>query len=425
MKQIVSKIWSSPSVRNVGKLLSANVIAQALGVLVYPVLTRLYGPEDFALLSLFTSIVGVLTLISTAEYQYSIVLPKKDSQARSLVHLCFLLLLVVAILICLSIPLAKPIAAMFKAPELAKWWWLIPFSVFGLGLWNILNYWYIRRSEFQRISGYQITQSVFSVSAKISFGLLGWLSGGMIFATVLAPLMSLLISSLLSWRKHLRELMRWNIPEIKTMFSEYSNFPKFNLPRALINSVGQSLPVWLLTPHFGLTEVGRLSLALMAAFVPLNIIARACYQVLYQRVAEYVQLGQGISNVLWRFFLLAGGSLVILLIVVYIFVPQLVTWIFGSDWIETAKIIRTLYPYLILMPICGTICFLSDVFAKQKVAMWMEFGYVLAVAGALFVGIMANSFLTAVSAYAWVGFAYHAIQLGWFSYLVRKYQRTL
>ena len=412
-------------VRNAGKLLSANVIAQAIGILVYPLLTRMYAPEDFALLSLFTSIAGVLVLVATAEYQYAIVLPKSDEHARALTHVCVLLLLAMTALICLSLPFAAPIAAMFKAPALATYWWMMPLSVLGLGLWNILNYWYIRRRAFTRASGYQITQSVFSASGKIGLGALGWLQGGMVVATVFAPLLSLLINGALAWRKYLSELLHPCRSDMRFVAREYANFPKFNLPRALVNSVGLALPVWLLTPHFGLAEVGQLSLAMMAAFVPLNIIARACYQVLYQRVAELVQRRQSIARVLWRFSLWMTVAFLIGLTAVYIFVPQLVTFIFGAEWLEAADIIRALYPYIVLTPICGSVCFLSDVFAKQKTALWMETGYVAALALALLVGIHTKDFIRTVALFAWVRCAYLAAQLLWYVALSRNYNRTL
>lgn len=421
----MTNIFRSPMVRNAGKLLSANVIAQAIGILVYPLLTRMYAPEDFALLSLFTSIAGVLVLVATAEYQYAIVLPKSDEHARALAHVCVLLLLAMTALICLSLPFAAPIAAMFKAPALATYWWMMPLSVLGLGLWNILNYWYIRRRAFTRASGYQITQSVFSASGKIGLGALGWLQGGMIAATVFAPLLSLLINGALAWRKYLSELLHPCRSDIRFVVREYSNFPKFNLPRALVNSVGLALPVWFLTPHFGLAEVGQLSLAMMAAFVPLNIIARACYQVLYQRVAELVQRRQSIARVLWRFSLWMAVAFLIGLTAVYIFVPQLVTFIFGAEWLEAADIIRALYPYIVLTPICGSVCFLSDVFAKQKTALWMETGYVAALALALLVGIHTNDFIRTVALFAWVRCAYLAVQLLWYVALSRNYNRTL
>lgn len=421
----MTNLFRSPMVRNAGKLLSANVIAQAIGILVYPLLTRMYAPEDFALLSLFTSIAGVLVLVATAEYQYAIVLPKSDEHARALTHVCVLLLLAMTALICLSLPFAAPIAAMFKAPALATYWWMMPLSVLGLGLWNILNYWYIRRRAFTRASGYQITQSVFSASGKIGLGALGWLQGGMIAATVFAPLLSLLINGALAWRKYLSELLHPCRCDMRFVAREYANFPKFNLPRALVNSVGLALPVWLLTPHFGLAEVGQLSLAMMAAFVPLNIIARACYQVLYQRVAELVQRRQSIARVLWRFSLWMTVAFLIGLTAVYIFVPQLVTFIFGAEWLEAADIIRALYPYIVLTPICGSVCFLSDVFAKQKTALWMETGYVAALALALLVGIHTNDFIRTVALFAWVRCAYLAVQLLWYVALSRNYNRTL
>lgn len=410
--------------RDVSKLLSANIIAQAIGLLIYPILTRMYAPEDFALLNLFTSIVGVLVIIATAEYQYAIVLPKDEQKARAIVQVCLLTLAALFALIVLSIPFAGPIASLFNVPDLARYWWLIPFSVLGLGLWNILNYWYIRRKAFTRISGYQITQSVFSASGKIGFGALSWL-GGLIIASVIAPLLSLLISGCLAWKKQLRELCAFDGAQLKSAAREYANFPKFNLPRALVNTACLALPVWLLTPHFGLEQMGYLSLAMMAAFVPLTIIARACYQVLFQHVSELVQNRQSLRAVLMPFIAWMGGIMGIGLAGIYYFIPQLVTVLFGAEWIESAGIIRALFPYLLLTPVCGSICFLSDVFGKQKTAMWLETGYVLFMAAALGLGIYLNSFIGAVRLFAWTRFVYLAIQLIWFISLARTYDRSL
>lgn len=425
MHHLLPQIWKSPSVRNVGKLLSANVVAQALGILVYPFLTRMYAPEDFALLSLFASIASVASLVATSEYQYAIVLPQEDSKARSLVHLCVLLLMVLVAVMVLSIPFSGLIADCFKASELSRWWWLMPLCVLAMGGWNILNYWYIRRKAFTRVSGYQVTQSVFAVTGKIGFGLLGWLHGGMILAVVLAPLLSGIVSMGLAWKKHLRELLHVDRGQVREVACEYANFPKFNLPRSLVNSVAQSLPIWLLTPKFGLEEVGQLSLALMAAFVPLNIIARACYQVLFQRVSELVQQRQSIRPVLRRFMLFTIGMMAVGMTVVYLIVPHLVTVLFGAEWLEAATIIRRLFPYLMLVPICGSLCFLSDVFGKQQMAMWLETGYTVAMGVTLFLGVQYGTFLTTISLYGWLGCAYLFIQWMWFLWLIRRYQQTL
>lgn len=422
---MIRRIVHSALFRNVGKLLSANVLAQVIGILVYPVLTRIYRPEDFALLNLFVSIAGVLTLIATAEYHYAIVLPKSEQHAKALTHVCLLLLTTLTVLSCFTIFLSRPIAALFKAPQLAQYWWMMPVLVFSMGLWNILNYWYIRRGDYVRISGYQVSQSVFSAGGKVCLGLSGMLQSGMLVATVAAPLLSVVISGVLAWRKHLSVLLKPNMSDMRHVAREYINFPKYNLPRSLVNSLGVALPVWLLTPHFGLSELGQLSLAMTASYMPLSIIARTCYQVLYQRVSEQVRAGQPVGSMLWKFSLLMLMALVVILVPVYMFVPQLVTWFFGAEWLEAAEVIRALYPFIVLTPVCGSICFLSDVFAKQKTALWMEGGYVVAIAIALVVGIHLEDFLLSVSLFAWVRFAYLTIQLVWYTGLVRSYQSSL
>ena len=63
----LSSIIKSSGVRNFTKLLSANVVAQVIGLVVYPILTRIYAPEDFGLLNLFLSIGNVLIVLSIAD----------------------------------------------------------------------------------------------------------------------------------------------------------------------------------------------------------------------------------------------------------------------------------------------------------------------------------------------------------------------
>lgn len=412
-------------VKDSAKLLSANIVAQAIGLLVYPVLTRLYSPDDFGLLNLFTSIAGIAVLFATAEFQYAIVLPKENKKASALTALSLTILLAVTVIIALTVPFSKQIAATFKAPDFTKIYWLLPFFVLLTGLWNILNYSYLRNQQYTRLSGYQISQSILSAVGKWGFGFAGKTTIGLPLATVLAQFGSLGVSIALAWKK-LRanwEKVVWS--DCRAVAVEYRNFPMFNLPRSLVNSLGQALPIWFLTPCFGLEKVGQLSLALLAAFVPLNIVARACYQVLFQRVSEEVQQQQPINQLLRRFMFVTTAILFVGMAIVYFFVPQLVTILFGAEWIESASIIRCMYPYLLLMPICGSICFLADVFAKQKIAMWLETAYVAAMAITLWLGTQFADFLTTISVYAWLGFGYLIIQLIWFISLVRRYQRTL
>ena len=135
-----SYIFRSELIRNAGNLLSASVVAQLIGLLVYPLLTRLYSPDDFGLLTLFLQIGNVLVMLTTMEYHYAIVLPDNEQDAQNVMRLCFRLLALSTIVVAVSVLFRAPIAALFKSPDLARFYPLMPLMVFALGLWNMLNY---------------------------------------------------------------------------------------------------------------------------------------------------------------------------------------------------------------------------------------------------------------------------------------------
>ena len=66
------------------KLVSGTTLAQAIGILITPILTRLYAPEAFGTLALFTSITSILSVIACMRYELAIMLPESDEEAANL-----------------------------------------------------------------------------------------------------------------------------------------------------------------------------------------------------------------------------------------------------------------------------------------------------------------------------------------------------
>ena len=424
MKQFVAKIWHSSSARNVGKLLSANVIAQAVGLLIYPLLTRLYAPEDFGLLSLFMSIGSVFVLIASLDWFNAIVLPQTDEQARPVVHISLIAIAVTTVLLFLSLPLASPIADLFKLPALASYYWLMPFYVLLISLWNVLNYWFIRRKAYGRISGYQISQSFCSAGFKAGFGGLGVLQGGLIYSTVLAPLCSLLISVSLSFKQHLSCLLVWDKEACKQAAVTYANFPKYSLPHSLVNNIAGQLPVLLLTPFFSVREVGFWSIALLLSYVPISTVTRALYQVLYQKVAQLVNTKQPI---LYLFRRLTRSTLTITLPLfagLWFVLPTLTAWLLGDEWRVAGEYIRWLLPWLVCNILFTTTNFLFDVFAKQKAELGFEVLLAVLRLGGLMIGIGLHSFETAIICYAAGSAVGNILPFLWTMRLVRRYENA-
>lgn len=425
MNNTLQKIWKSPSVRNVGKLLSANIIAQVIGILVYPILTRMYAPEDFGLLNLFTSIGGILIILSTLEWYNAIVLPKREEEARAIVHLSLLLLVVLTVLLILTIPFAKPIALLFKSPDLAMYYWLLPLYVGLTGVWNVLNYWYIRRKAYGRISGYQISQSLFSAGYKAGFGWLGFLKAGLLYSSVLSPLCSLIISMSLAAKKHLCSLFKWDWAECKIAAVAYANFPKYSAPRALLNNLSGNLPILMLSPTFGLTEVGFIGMALTLALMPIQVIVKSIYQVLYQHIVQRINNGQKIFSFLLKYIYTIAAITVPVFVILYIILPWLTSFLLGDAWRITGEYIRIFLPWIMMIVLTSSTNFIPDIFGKQHTLLRVEIVYLILRVSALLIGIYSASVTTALLLFSFAGFAVLSGQLIWFLAMAYKHDNSI
>jgi len=425
MPSKIPHILRSASVQNVSKLLTANVFAQVIGLLVYPVLTRLYAPEDFGLFNLFTSIGGTLVLIATFEWHKAIVLPKEDEQARAAVHLSMVPVIALTVLVGLTIPFARPILGLCKSAELAPYYWLLPVYVLLQSVWNILNYWYIRRKAFGSISGYQVSQSLFSAGYKAGFGWLGYLSGGLIYASVLSPLCGLLLSIGSTAKKHLRYLLHWNAAACREVAGTYRNFPKYSLPHSLINYIAGQLPVLLLTPFFGTRLVGFWGMAVLLSFAPISMITNALYQVLYQKTTMQVNARSHIALFYRQFTIWSIAVIVPFFAGLWFILPWLTQWFLGDEWRVSGEYIRWLLPWLLCMFLCASTGYLFDIFGKQKQGLTFEIIIAIGRLAGLGIGIWRHDFMLAIACYAIVSAVINGIQYIWLMSLVKKYEDSL
>ena len=423
MNETLSKIWHSPSARNVGKLLSANVIAQAIGLLVYPVLTRIYTQEDFGLLNLFLSIGGVLTLLSTSEYHNAILLPKSEEEAAAVARVALRLLGCWLVMIAITIPIALPLTKIFEVPTLACYYWLLVPYVAVMGGWAIYNAWLTRKRAFGQISAYQVNQSTMGVFTKLLFGWVGWLHSGLIVSSVLSPFIALFTSIIRRWDLFCAFWRPYSEKYI-SVAKRYSRFPLYTMPRSLVNNLSGNLPAILLTPYFGLQEMGFFALAQTLAFRPITMVAASIHQVLFEKVAKNVREGEPVRIWLLKKWGLLVAFVLPIMILLTCVMPWLVRVLLGSGWEETSTIIRYMMPWLTCIFLVSPFAFLSEVFGKQKLFLIIEILYLGLRIAAMIIGIAFHNFSLAIILMSMAGTVMLLVQLGCYDHLLRVHDRT-
>jgi O-antigen/teichoic acid export membrane protein len=356
---------------DVFKLISGTGIAQVLVILAMPLLTRLYAPELFGLLSVFTGITSVLAVFVCMSYEYSIVLPERDDDAANLLCVSASFAILISLMIVPVIWIwGSDVSRLLNAPELTKHLWLLPLSTLFSGLFTAFSYWNSRTKGFGRLSVSKVTQSLATVLLKLGVGYAGYATAGaMVAGNVGGQIVATSILATWIWRDHKTLFDRAiRLQDILSNLKRYYKFPLLYTGSNLINTLSSLSPIFLFSYFFSPVIVGYYSLGMSALQVPMSLLGNSISQVLFQKVIESRQQGllaAVIENV-FR-FLVAFGIFPIMMM--SLIGRDLFIVAFGQGWAEAGVYMQMLAPALALFFVTSPLTVLTAALERQSFAL--------------------------------------------------------
>ncbi len=145
LARLKSLLPKSSFARNVAVIAGGTAAGQSIVVLASPIITRLYTPEEFGVLAVYTSFLGILSVLASLRYELAIPLPEKDRDAASLLVLSLGIVVFMSLFIGVGIwILGDYIIHWFNTPALHAYLWLLPLGVLMTGVYQVffrLYYW--------------------------------------------------------------------------------------------------------------------------------------------------------------------------------------------------------------------------------------------------------------------------------------------
>jgi len=420
----IKRLYASEFIKFSAVLLSSNAISQVIGIVAYPVITRLYAPELFGEFNLFLSIAGILILLTTGRYELAIVLPESEKKATALFHLSLLLTVCISFLFFILIQLFdKSIISFFHQEQLALLLPYLPVYLLLWGVWRTLNNFFIRQKKYYSLSAYNISQSVAGMGIKCFFGLKGFFSLGLLWGQLLGQFLAVTVSVVLG-RSSFKRLKPWDKQEIIAVAKTYSNFPKFQLPQGLLNGFSDYLPVLLLSFYFEPGKIGLFSLVLTIGFA-LMLFAGSIYQTMFRKISEQIQNQKKIMNDCLLFVKMCLIAMLPFFILIMFMPDRFFTILLGLKWTGFGFYLKCMLPWLFLEMMNISLLFIPNLFFRQKTAMIIEIIYVASRIIALLSGAYFRNFDLAIGLFSAVSALITAIKLIWYFRLVKKYDATL
>lgn len=384
--------------RGVSRIAAGSIAGQGLVMLSYPLLTRLFDAAEFGLLTVFTSVVTIISVGATATLERAIPIPQGDPEAADVAWTALAAVALTSVLTAVvGLVAAAPIAELLGVPQLAQYWWLIVFTVFAVGAYLVLSEWMVRTRSYGALGRRNLLQGVGQTATQVTLGLMQIRPVGLLLGLGIGRLCGL--GGLLSSGGLLRQ-PRPTPAGLRRTLRRYRRFPMLTLPSALVNSAGLEAPLLVIAAYYGDARAGLLGLTIRVFSAPTAIIGQAIDQVFTGESSAAIREPTGTLTRLLRHTavrLLIIGVLPTAILVVA--GPWLFGLVFGPTWTEAGDYARILaFAYLaqfVVNPISGVLQLLER--QGQSLA-WAAMRLVLTVSGPAVCGVMGAPVVVAIAA---------------------------
>jgi len=420
MIRAIRNIWNSEFFRNVATLISGTSLAQAFSVIIYIILSRIYTEEDFGVFGLYMNILNITVIFSTAKYELAILLPKSEREAVNLLGLTGLISVGVSLLLLVVVTsMNGMICSWLGSEEISIWLYFIPLSTLMVGWFTSFRNFSNRQKKYRLIAGANIGQSVSNSLLKLGLGVLIAGAVGLISGVIFGQIVGVLVFFIAHWRINGSKVLWIKWSEMLRLGKQYSLFPKYNMWQGLINNLSGAFPVFILSSFFSTGIAGFYTFGYMILYRPVNLVANAFYQVMFQRFVEKKHDNSDIRPEVLLFLKRTTQVLLLPFIVFGIFSPEIFGFIFGDKWIEAGRYAQIILPWIFMVSLVMPLSFIPDLYRKQRVAMIIDAVKLVARLGGLAVGVIMENVYIGLALYSGLSTIIIGYSLFWYLQLAK------
>nr|WP_299386099.1 oligosaccharide flippase family protein [Allomuricauda sp.] len=411
------RVFNNQFVKNVSFLASGTFIAQIVGVLMSPVLSRLYDQSDFGYLGGIITLSLILSGTATLKYEMAIVPCKEDKERNSLVILSAIGLFAIITSFCIISyfwpELLKKLSGMDYGPQGIL---LLGTLSLLLGVNAILIQLSNREKRYKRLAKKSVFDKVSLTSSQLILAFIVGSGTGLVLGNIIGAFFGLLvllppfIKELLTITKKAKPL--WEIAK------KNYRFPVYSAPQNLLNSVSQGLPVIMFGNYFGAVEVGAYFFAMRILQLPSALIGNSVRQVFFKEAADssddFLSLRKKFKKVTFTLFLIV----LIPLCAIFFYGENIFEFVFGKEWSNAGEYASWMFLWVGLMFTNPPAAAMYYILNKQRQQLIIETASFILRFLSLYFGALTGSMLLSVKLFSLVGILINCIFIGYIFYLL-------
>lgn len=339
-------------------LFSGTMLAQVFNLASYPLLSRLYTPEDFGLFGTFIAASAIPGAIACGRFELAIATVPHAGR-RAMLWLCLSLALGVSII---------------STALMSLWWWhsgvpslallapMLFLAVLLTGVTNASTMYLMRHESFRFASAGVVVRTATTVVLQLGFALLWPSPTGLIVGFCLGLAAQALLGMAISHRSF--GIGKPRTGQMRAMFRRFRPQVSVDLPGSLLAALSFNLIPFFLQYLYGIRAVGFYSMGQRIAVLPLQLFNDSLSQVFFQRAAR-AQEERGEFWAEYRFTLLASGAISLAMLAGMLLLARPVLALYlGAGWDMAATILIIMAPMLAIRSV--TMSLATSVFVLKR-----------------------------------------------------------
>ncbi|BCB05665.1 lipopolysaccharide biosynthesis protein [Bacillus sp. KH172YL63] len=368
IQQLKSLMMKGNFFGNVSILVSGTALSLGVIVLTTPLLTRLYTPEEFGGYSIYVSILYTASVMASLLYESAIPLPKDEDDALNLVSLSFVIVFCMSLLTLAGVWVFRDlIASVVNIPHLEGYLWLLPLSLFGFGVFQILNAWLIRNEAYPSMARGKVVMNLGQVFSQVSLGLLQVGPAGLVAGEVIGRMAGSGTAFRLSWHSMRTRLQSIRVRTMANLAGRYKYFPLISSWSSILSVASGHLPVFFIAASFGSKAAGLYMLGQRVLSIPDALIGFSVKQVYFASATKQIRsTTTPLTALFWQMvWKLSGVSFLIISFIVFV-APWTFGHVFGKGWSESGTYIQVLSILFFFQMVVGPITANFFIFEAQR-----------------------------------------------------------
>ena len=336
-----------PFVQNTMKLSVSSVLLMFIPLLVTPILSRLYTPEDYAAWGIFSSTYYIISAFICLSYELTIVKSNEPGEVPNLVALSFIVCLSITALLVVVFSIGKfaNLPYFRDFPSIPLLVLLILATTSNKICGSMAN----REKRYGMMSAVNLVNGSSQAGFRILFGCFPIVSYGLLVGNVMGHIIATILFLIglkdVIFSKAFLQTISWN--EIKYLAVKNKKFPLYDMPARLVEFAMANLTLIILSFFYVEAEIGCYSMVVQFLLVPMIMVGSAMAGVFYREISENRTDAITVTNITRRAAKITFAISVFPALFLALGGDKLLVIVLGSKWIAAGKMALCLAVYSI------------------------------------------------------------------------------